>query len=136
MYAQAFGFRVYSLRALTPDIPFVAQHRFVTAGLAFERQCAENSTGLDTGIRKRFGLADFSSDQMSFLAFGRGLDTSRMRTVLGVEPRYTSTGAFEDFARSVGPAMPAAAVIGDAVSGVAGTASQAVLRSLGTGRGR
>jgi UDP-glucose 4-epimerase len=94
------------------------------------------AAGIAGSLAKRFGLADFSSDQMSFLAFGRGLDTSRMRTVLGFEPRYTSRGAFEDFARSVGPAMPAAAVIGDAVSGVAGTASQAVLRSLGTGRGR
>ena len=58
-------------------------------------------------------------------------------TVLGFEPRFTSRGAFEDFARTVGPAVPAAAASsGDAVSGVAGTATQAVLRTLGTGRGR
>jgi UDP-glucose 4-epimerase len=93
------------------------------------------AAGLAGSLARRLGLADFSPDQMSFLAFGRGLDTTRMRTVLGVEPRYTSRGAFEDFARSVGPAVPAAAILGDAVSGVAGTASSAVLRTLGAGRG-
>ena len=36
---------------------------------------------------------------MAFLAYGRGLDTSRMRTVLGLEPSYTTRVAFEDFAR-------------------------------------
>ena len=94
------------------------------------------AAGIVGWFAKRFGLADFSADQMSFLAFGRGLDTTpdahgaRLRAALHLR------GAFEDFARTVGPAVPAAAVIGDAVSGVAGTASQAVLRSLGTGRGR
>ncbi len=93
------------------------------------------AAGFVGGLARRMGLADFSPDQMSFLAFGRGLDTTRMRSVLGFEPQFTSRGAFEDFARTVGPAVPAAAVVGDAVSGVAGTATQAVLRTLGTGRG-
>ena len=92
------------------------------------------SAGMVGGFAKRLGLADFSADQMSFLAFGRGLDTSRMRTVLDFEPRFTSRAAFEDFARTVGPAVPAAAIVGDAVSGIAGSASQVVLRALGTGR--
>ena len=94
------------------------------------------AAGLVGGLARRLALADFSPDQMSFLAFGRGLDTTRMREVLGFVPRFTSRGAFEDFARTVGPAVPAASIVGDAVSGVAGTASQAVLRTLGTGRGR
>jgi len=94
------------------------------------------AAGFVGGLARRMGLADFSPDQMSFLAFGRGLDTTRMHSVLGFEPAFTSRGAFEDFARTVGPAVPAAAVVGDAVSGVAGTATQAVLRTLGTGRGR
>ena len=93
------------------------------------------AAGFVGGLARRMGLADFSPDQMSFLAFGRGLDTTRMRSVLGFEPRYSSRGAFEDFARTLGPAVPAAAIVGDAVSGVAGTATQAVLRTLGTGRG-
>jgi UDP-glucose 4-epimerase len=94
------------------------------------------AAGLVGGFARRVGLADFSPDQMSFLAFGRGLDTTRMRSVLGFEPRFTSRGAFQDFARTVGPAVPAAAAVGDAVSGVAGTATSAVLRTLGSGRAR
>ncbi|WP_392543202.1 NAD-dependent epimerase/dehydratase family protein [Oryzobacter telluris] len=93
------------------------------------------SAGLVGGVTKRLRLADFSADQMSFLAYGRGLDTARMREVLGFSPHWTSRGAFEDFARTVGPAVPAAAAVGDLVSGVAGSASQALLRALGTGRG-
>jgi UDP-glucose 4-epimerase len=92
------------------------------------------SAGVVGGVARRLGLADFSPDQMSFLAFGRGLDTTRMRTVLGFQPRYTSRGAFQDFARTVGPAVPAAAIVGDAVSGAAGSASQVLLRALGAGR--
>jgi UDP-glucose 4-epimerase len=94
------------------------------------------AAGFVGGLARRMGLADFSPDQMSFLAFGRGLDTTRMRSVLEFEPRFTSRAAFEDFARTVGPAVPAAAIVGDAVSGVAGTATSVVLRTLGTGRGR
>ena len=94
------------------------------------------AAGFVGGLARRMGLADFSPDQMSFLAFGRGLDTTRMHTVLGFEPTFSSRGAFEDFAHTLGPAVPAAAIVGDAVSGVAGTATQAVLRTLGTGRGR
>ena len=93
------------------------------------------AAGFVGGLARRVGLADFSPDQMSFLAFGRGLDTTRMRSVLGFSPLHTSRGAFEEFARTVGPAVPAASIVGDAVSGVAGTASQVVLRTLGTGRG-
>jgi len=58
-----------------------------------------------------------------------------MRSVLDFEPQFTSRGAFEDFARTVGPAVPAAAIVGDAVSGVAVTATQVVLRTLGAGKG-
>ena len=94
-----------------------------------------SAAGFVGGLARRMGLADFSPDQMSFLAFGRGLDTTRMRSVLGFEPRFSSRGAFEDFAHTMGPAVPAAAIVGDAVSGVAGTATQVVLRTLGTGRG-
>ncbi len=58
------------------------------------------TTGAVGDLAKRFGLADFSSDQLSLLAFGRGMDTSRMRTVLGLEPRYTTREAFVDFLAS------------------------------------
>ncbi len=94
------------------------------------------SAGFVGGVARRIGVADFSPDQMSFLAFGRGLDTTRMRTELGFQPRFTSLEAFGDFARTLRPAVPGGQVVGDAVSGLAGTASAAVLRALGTGQGR
>ena len=46
---------------------------------------------------RRAGLADFSPEQMAFLAFGRCLDTTRMRSVLGLTPAYTTKQAFLDF---------------------------------------
>lgn len=36
----------------------------------------------------------FDAEQMSFLQFGRGMDTARMRAVLGFEPKYTTREAF------------------------------------------
>ena len=48
-------------------------------------------------------LADFSPEQLSFLTYGRGIDTTRMRTELGFEPRWTTAEAFEDFSRSLTP---------------------------------
>ena len=49
--------------------------------------------------------ADFSPEQVAFLTFGRGLDTTRMRSMLGFEPRFTTAGAFSDFAASLAPGM-------------------------------
>jgi nucleoside-diphosphate-sugar epimerase len=50
-------------------------------------------------------LADFSREQIAFLAFGRGVDTSRMRDVLGFHPTRTTEGAFAEFARSLEPGV-------------------------------
>lgn len=44
------------------------------------------------------GLADFSPEAVRYLTFGRGLDTTAMRKVLGFQPAYTSEGAFSAFA--------------------------------------
>jgi UDP-glucose 4-epimerase len=57
------------------------------------------SSGWLGQLVRRSGLADFSPDQMAFLAYGRGLDTTRMRSVLGLEPQFSTREAFEDFAR-------------------------------------
>jgi UDP-glucose 4-epimerase len=46
-------------------------------------------------------LSDFSPEQLGFLTYGRGVDTTRMRTVLGFEPSFTTAEAFADFCRSV-----------------------------------
>jgi UDP-glucose 4-epimerase len=50
-------------------------------------------------------VADFSPEQVAFLTFGRGLDTTRMRQMLGFEPKYTTASAFADFADSVTPGI-------------------------------
>jgi UDP-glucose 4-epimerase len=50
-------------------------------------------------------VADFSPEQIAYLTFGRGVDTKRMRNVLGFEPAYTTAEAFEDFRRAIGPGM-------------------------------
>jgi UDP-glucose 4-epimerase len=48
-------------------------------------------------------LADFSPEQLGFLTYGRGVDTTRMRDMLGFEPAYTTEEAFADFAASLTP---------------------------------
>jgi UDP-glucose 4-epimerase len=54
-------------------------------------------------------MADFSPEQISFLTYGRGVDTTRMRAELGFEPRFTTESAFADFGVSLGvaPVVPA-----------------------------
>jgi UDP-glucose 4-epimerase len=49
--------------------------------------------------------ADFSPEQVAFLTYGRGLDTTRMRSMLGFEPGFTTTDAFDDFADSLTPGI-------------------------------
>ncbi|GAA5144863.1 NAD-dependent epimerase/dehydratase family protein [Nocardioides marinquilinus] len=48
-------------------------------------------------------LADFSPEQQGFLTYGRGVDTTLMRSTLGFEPQYTTAEAFADFARGLPP---------------------------------
>ena len=46
--------------------------------------------------------ADFSPEQVAFLTYGRGLDTTRMRSMLGFEPACSTVEALDDFAASLG----------------------------------
>jgi UDP-glucose 4-epimerase len=48
-------------------------------------------------------LADFSPEQLGFITFGRGVDTTRMRELLGFHPAYTTAEAFADFGSSITP---------------------------------
>jgi UDP-glucose 4-epimerase len=48
-------------------------------------------------------LADFSPEQLGFLTYGRGVDTTRMRDMLGFEPSFTTEEAFDDFAAGLTP---------------------------------
>lgn len=82
---------------------------------------------------KRAGLADFSADQMQYLAWGRGMDTTRMREVLLLEPEFTTRTAFEDFALHAGSGRPGA-VISAAVGGLAGSAAKVLMRPHSSGR--
>jgi UDP-glucose 4-epimerase len=92
------------------------------------------AAGFLGGLVKRSGLADFSPDQVQFLAYGRGLDTTRMRTELGFEPQYTTRAAFEDFARGIGPAIPGSAMVGAALTGILGAAAHTVGDAWSSGR--
>ena len=50
-------------------------------------------------------VADFSREQIAFLAYGRGVDTTRMREVLGFNPSRTTEQAFAEFAASIEPGV-------------------------------
>ncbi len=81
-------------------------------------------------LAKRLGRADFSPDQVQFLAYGRGLDTTRMREVLGFEPAHTTRSAFEDFLRHA-PQSPLAAV-GSVVDDLSLRAARALAGASGS----
>ncbi|MBS41765.1 MAG: epimerase [Nocardioides sp.] len=52
--------------------------------------------GLSSLLRQaRF--ADFSPEQLGFLTYGRGVDTTAMRELLGFTPRFDTEQAFDDF---------------------------------------
>ena len=56
-------------------------------------------------VFRKTRYADFSPEHVAYLTFGRGLDTTRMRTMLGFEPSFTTAQAFADFATSLGPGV-------------------------------
>jgi UDP-glucose 4-epimerase len=53
-------------------------------------------------VLRRLGVADFTPEQIRFLTYGRVVDTARMKDVLGLVPRYTTPGAFQDFVNGQG----------------------------------
>jgi len=55
------------------------------------------------GALRRARVAEYSPELRSFLTFGRGVDTSRMRTELGFEPRYSTAETLDDFASTLAP---------------------------------
>ncbi len=73
------------------------------------------------GLVRQASWGDFSPDQLSFLTYGRGMDTTRMRSRFGFEPTWTTRGAFESFAHSLRPGLP----LGHVVSGVLGDVVEA-----------
>ncbi len=53
--------------------------------------------------RQAGARVSLSPDLVDYLTFGRGVETTRMRSLLEFEPAYTTSGAFDDFARHVNP---------------------------------
>ncbi|MBO0846275.1 MAG: NAD-dependent epimerase/dehydratase family protein [Nocardioides sp.] len=60
------------------------------------------AVGAVASVLKSARMADFSPEQLGFLTFGRGIDTTRMREDLRFEPEYTSEQTFCDFAAAIG----------------------------------
>ena len=79
-------------------------------------RCPASPSGSSARCCARRGSPTSRPSSSSFLTFGRGIDTTRMRTELGFEPEYTTAEAFADFASS----MPASSRISErAVAGLA-----------------
>lgn len=47
-------------------------------------------------------MRSFTKEELDYFHFGCGLDTTRMRSELGFEPRWTTRDALDDFARGIG----------------------------------
>jgi UDP-glucose 4-epimerase len=47
-------------------------------------------------------MREFSDEQLDFFRFGCVLDTTRMRSVLGFHPRWTTMQAYDDFISGAG----------------------------------
>jgi len=58
-----------------------------------------------SSVSKQAGVKGLQAELADFLTFGRGVDTTRMRAVLGFQPTYTTADAFADFARTVPPGL-------------------------------
>ncbi len=81
-------------------------------------------------------LADFSPEQLSFLTYGRGVDTTRMREILGFSPRYTTAEAFADFGASLTPTGGRSAKAIDGLSRALDGARTRPTELAGADRGR
>jgi len=51
-------------------------------------------------MSRQLGVRGLGAELAGFLTYGRGIDTARMRSVLGFHPSYTTASAFADFART------------------------------------
>jgi UDP-glucose 4-epimerase len=82
---------------------------------------------------RRLGIADFSSEQLRFLSYGRVVDTTRMKDVLGFTPRYSTREAFDDFVARQGLHGPLSAdVVGAVEDRVVDVLGAVTSRSGGT----
>ena len=61
------------------------------------------AVGQAGSLLRKARVADFSPEQLGFLTYGRGVDTTRMRDELGFEPSMSTEEAFAEFAQSLTP---------------------------------
>jgi UDP-glucose 4-epimerase len=78
----------------------------------------------------RVGVVDFAPENAEFLKYGRVVDTTRMRDVLGFEPRFTTAQAFDALVERIGGGPIGEQRI-DRVEGVVRSATATVLRGAG-----
>jgi UDP-glucose 4-epimerase len=57
------------------------------------------ASGVTGQLFRRVGLADFSPEQVRFLAHGRVVDCTRLHNVMGYRPRYSTLEAYTEFVR-------------------------------------
>jgi UDP-glucose 4-epimerase len=59
-------------------------------------------------VVRRSGYIDFTSEQIEYLKYGRGIDTSRIRERLGFAPQFSTLETFESFlqAHPMGRVLP------------------------------
>jgi UDP-glucose 4-epimerase len=88
-----------------------------------------------SSVGAAFRQADLSPARVAYLTYGRGMDTSRMRTVLGFEPRWSTPETVADFATAVGPGVLAADRVRAAERAVAGVLGVQPLPDDGAGDG-
>ncbi len=50
-------------------------------------------------LRRANRYADVTRDQFNYLSYGRVMDTTRMRSELGYQPKWTTAEAFDDYVR-------------------------------------
>lgn len=83
----------------------IAGDGMVTGRQAIRRaglvEVALPSTVLDVvgGALRAARIVDYSPEELGFLTQGIVLDTTRMRSVLGFEPQWTTCSAFDDYVR-------------------------------------
>lgn len=80
------------------------------------------TNGAVSTMLRRSRIIDFNADFVDLLRYGRVMDTTKMRTVLGFEPEYTTLTAFEDFGAHHRVTIPGTGFIGNAVSDAIGSA--------------
>jgi len=77
-------------------------------------------------------VADFSAEQVAFLAYGRGVDTTRMREVLGFTPSRTTEQAFGEFAASIEPGLVSERRVRAAENALVGALSRSSTEAIKT----